>query len=171
MRRFYESLEQMFANATELKYGLARRLNAGAEDLFPNSHLQYRREPGVKCDGPTLVEIVGHAETCRKLIDEALAAEIPDPIRARITEDKRLFTYGERTVTYYDACTQAFELVRAGQKEEARHHYARAKRIAELLRQDVTSATLFMSAAIASPNAFAASGASHALEHLEKLLR
>jgi len=171
MRRFYESLEQMLANARELKYGLARRLDRGAEDLFPKSHLQYRREPGVKCDGPTLVEIVGHAETCRKLIDEALAAEIPDPVRARIAEDGRMFTYGERTVTYYDACAQAFQLGRAGGKEEARRHYDEAKRIAELLRKDVTSATLHVSAAIASPNALAASGAAGALEHLEKLLR
>ncbi|MBC8870024.1 MAG: S-layer protein [Planctomycetes bacterium] len=171
MRRFYESLEQMLANARELKYGLARRLDKGSENLFPNSHLQYRREPGVECEGPTLVEIVGHAETCRKLVDEAMAAEIPDPIKARIKEDERLFKYGERTVTYYDACAQAFELVRAGEKDEARRHYAEARRIAELLRKDVTSATLFVPAIIARPDAFAASGASRALEHLEKLLR
>ena len=46
MRRFYESLEQMLCNARELKYGLARRLERGDKDLFPNSHLRYRPRAG-----------------------------------------------------------------------------------------------------------------------------
>ena len=37
MRRFYESLEQMLSNVSELKYGLARRLDRGVADLFPDA--------------------------------------------------------------------------------------------------------------------------------------
>ena len=81
MRRFYESLERMFSNISELKCGtptrLARRLDAGQERLFVNAHLQFQREPGVVCDGPTLTEIVGYSADCRKLIDEAMKMELP----------------------------------------------------------------------------------------------
>ena len=61
MRRFYESLEQMLSNVEPLKgwsSNLASRLEAGDKDLFVEPHLRYRREPGVPCDAPTLVEMV-----------------------------------------------------------------------------------------------------------------
>jgi hypothetical protein len=63
MRRFYESLENMLCNVEALKGWSSRFLPAlsrGSKRFFPDSHLQYRREPGLKCDGPTLVEMVGH---------------------------------------------------------------------------------------------------------------
>ncbi|NQT16752.1 MAG: DUF4838 domain-containing protein, partial [Planctomycetes bacterium] len=102
MREFYETLEKMLSNVSELKYGLARRLNRGAKDLFTTSELRYDRTEGVECIGPTLLEIVDHAGSCRALLD--LAADLPDEIKARIGGDERMFTYGERTVGYYLEC-------------------------------------------------------------------
>jgi len=169
MRRFYESLEQMLSNVSELKYGLARRLDRGAEDLFPTPHLRYERAEGVECDAPTLVEIVEHAATCRALIDRASAGDLPETVRARIAEDERTFTYGERTVAYLHACVQAFQSGRAGRRDEGRRHLAEARRLAELLRRDTTSTTRSSSHANA-PNAFEATRATHALERLAKLL-
>ena len=169
MRRFYESLEHMFSNISELKCRLARRLEAGQERLFVNAHLQFQREPGVACDGPTLTEIVGSSGDCRKLIDEASKMDLDGRFRARIAEDERMFAYGERTIAYLYECVQAFELGRADRLDEARRHYAEAARIGELLRADTTSATLASSHANA-PDALVASGAAGALKRLEKLL-
>ncbi|MFW6107526.1 MAG: DUF4838 domain-containing protein [bacterium] len=169
MRRFYESLERMLCNVSELKYGLARRLNAGSKTLFPTDHLRLRRAEGATCTGPTLEEIAGHAVTCRTLIDQARGMPLPDRVRGRIAEDERLFAYGERTVLTYWECAQAFQLGRAGRKEEARKHLAEARRLADLLRAD-TASTKHSSAHANAPNAFAASRATRALAHLEKLL-
>jgi hypothetical protein len=169
MRRFYEALEKALCNVSELRYGLAARLDAAAPNLFPNSHLRFRREAGLKCDGPTLVEIVDHAKACRGLIDQALGGEMPERIRARIAEDERLFAYAERTVLYYFACAQAFQLARAGQREDAVRQYGEAQRLAELLRQDTASATLSSSHANA-PNGFVATRATRALAQLDRLL-
>jgi hypothetical protein len=169
MRDFYESLETMLCNVSRLKYGLARRLNAGSKTLFPNAHLRFERAEGVESDGPSLVEIVGHADACRTRIDQAAKADVPDRIAKRIAEDERLFTYGERTVRYYYACARAFRLARAGKRGEAQTHYAEAKRLADLLRTD-TASTQHSSSHANAPNAFAASRATGALGHIEKLL-
>ncbi|MGB2823680.1 MAG: DUF4838 domain-containing protein, partial [Phycisphaerae bacterium] len=104
MRAFHESLEAMFSNVTELKYGLALRLDRGEGELFPTPELRYERKEGGPCNGPTFLEIVAAGRTCRKLIDRALTARLP----ARIAEDERLFTYGERTIAYYHACILAW---------------------------------------------------------------
>ena len=77
MRRFYESLERMFSNVSELTNRLAQRLGTADKRLLASSHLQLRREPGVPCDGPTLTEIMGYSDECRKLIDEAMALPLP----------------------------------------------------------------------------------------------
>jgi len=169
MRAFYESLEQMLCNATELKYGLARRLDRGEKDLFPNAHLRYERRPGVPCDGPTLVEIVEHGRRCRQLLTEALAMTLPPPVKARIAEDEQCFTYGERTVGYYHACVRAFQEIRAGRPDAARPHYAEAQRLAELLRNDKVS-TQGSSSHANAEDAFVAARAIKAMEHLAKLL-
>lgn len=169
MRRFYESLERMSSNISELANRLARRLGAGEERLLASSHLQFERKPGVVCDGPTLTEIVGFSVECRKLIDEAAEMDLPPRLRARIAEDQRMFTYGERTVSYWYECVQAFQLARAGCRDEARRHYAEAVRLADLLRADTTSTTLASSHANA-PDAFRGTFASGALGHLERLL-
>jgi len=169
MRSFYESLEAMFSNVTELKYGLARRLERGAADLFPNTQLRYRREPGVTCDGPTLTEILDHGRQCRRLLEQAMAMQLPLRIQQRIAEDERNFTYGERTVAYYDACVQAFAEARAKRFDAARKHYAEAQRLADLLRADTISAKDSSSHASAA-DALAASLASGALKHIAKPL-
>jgi len=169
MRRFYESLEQMFANADELKYGLARRLNRGVEDLFPTAHLRYDRRPGVECKGPTLREMIDAGRCCRQLLTEALASDLPSRMKARIAEDEQCFLYGERTLDYYDACVQAFQQGRAGHRDVARRHYAEARRLAELLRRDRLSTQTASSHANAE-NALIASGAPDALKRLAALL-
>ncbi|HUT32223.1 MAG TPA: DUF4838 domain-containing protein [Planctomycetota bacterium] len=170
MRRFYESLEQMLCNVSQLKYGLAGRLNGGAKDLFPNSHLRLRREPGVTCDGPTLEEIAAAAKSCRELITEAAAgADLPDRIKARIAEDEQLYTYGERTVLYYWHCALAFAAARAGKPDAARPHLAEATRLADLLRAD-TASTRHSSSHANDANALTASRAAGALAHIRKLL-
>ena len=168
MRGFYESLEKMLSSVSELKYGLAGRLNGGAKELFPSAHLRLRREPGLKCDGPTLEEIVGQAKACRALIDQALA-RAEGRIKVRIAEDERLYTYGERTVLYYWECAEAFLLGRAGKTEEARGHLAEARHLADLLRQD-TASTKMSSSHANDANALSASRAAGALAQIEKLL-
>ena len=95
--------------------------------------------------------------------------QLPERIQARVAEDERMFTYGERTVRYFHECVQAFQLGRADRREEARRHYAEADRLADLLRQDTTSTTLSSSHANAA-DAFEATRATRALEHLAKLL-
>ena len=178
MRRFYESLETMLCNVSELKYGLARRLNAGSKTLFPNSILRMRRTEDVTCTGPTLEEIVGHARTCRGLFTQArtgvlAGVDVPgdplDRIAGRIMGEEPPFTYGERTVLYYWECAQAYQLARAGNKDEARKHHAEAKRLADLLKAD-TASVKHSSAHANDRNALTASRASGALSHLAKLL-
>jgi hypothetical protein len=168
MRQFYESLEKMLCNVSELKYGLARRLNAGSKDLFPTSHLRGDAKDKRDADGPTLAAIAQHARQCRALIAQVLEAVPAGAVRARIEEDERLFTYGERTVIYYQACAEAFRLARL-REDGARKHLAEAQRLAELLRQDTTS-TKFSSTHANESNAFSASRAMGALAHLATLL-
>jgi hypothetical protein len=169
MRAFYESLEQMLSNATELKYGLARRLQRGAVELFPNAQLRYRREPGAACDAPTLVEMIEHGRRCRQRLDEARAIAVPDRIRLRIAEDNREFTYADQTLAYYDACVQAFQSARAGRVAEARRQYAEARRVADLLRSD-TERTAHSSSHANACNTLDATLASGALDQLAKLV-
>jgi hypothetical protein len=142
MRRYYQSLEKMLCNAELLKGwhpGLAARLDGGKRPLFPTSHLQYRRQPGLRCDGPTLVEMVAAGDECRRLITEATAMELPERVKTRLAEDERLLTYAQRTLRYYDQCVQTYQLAWAGNKDEARRHYDEARQIAELLQQDTSS--------------------------------
>jgi hypothetical protein len=172
MRRYCQSLEKMLGNAELLKGwhpGLAARLEDGKKPLFSSSHLQYRREPGLHCDGPTLLEMVAAGDQCRKLITEAMANDLPERVNARLAEDERAFTYAERTLRYYDQCVQAFELAWAGKKDLARPHYDEARRIAELLRRDTSSMAhcYTESYQLDGLNSTCAAGA---LDRLEKLL-
>jgi len=174
MRRFYESLETMLANVTKLKYDLARRLDRGSKDLFPTPELRYERADGIVCNGPTLREMLDHAAVCRRLITRAATGRgqvppLPERIRARIAEDERLFTYGERTLQYYDACVQAWRAIRAKQTDAARKHVAEAARLADLLRRDTTS-TKHSSSHANAANAFDATRATRAIAHLQRAL-
>jgi hypothetical protein len=172
MRRYYESLETMLSNAEMLKGwhpGLASRLEAGKSPLFPDSHLQYRREPGMKCDAPTMTEMIAAAETCRSLIDRARAMDSTERIQARLAEDERTFAYAERTLRYLDQCAQAYQLAWAGKKAEARKHYEEARRVAELLRKDTWSTSHCYTETF-ELNGFSATCATAALDRLAKLL-
>ncbi|MEA3366814.1 MAG: DUF4838 domain-containing protein [Planctomycetota bacterium] len=169
MRAFYESLETMLASVTKVKYDLARRLDRGDKDLFPAPELRYRREQGLTCNGPTLLEMIEAGRRCRAAIDKALAMDLPDRVRARIAEDERLFAYGERTLGYYDACVRGWQGVRAGNANEARRHVAEAQRLADLLKQD-TGSTKHSSSHANAANAFEASRATHAIDRLRRAL-
>ncbi|NLF09632.1 MAG: DUF4838 domain-containing protein [Pirellulaceae bacterium] len=177
MRRYYDSLEKMLCNIQLLKGwspSLCTRLDRGQKPLFPSPHLRYRRRPGVKCIGPTFVEILNHCRQCRRLIDEATARELPERIEKRLAEDERLFTYAERTLQYYDACVQAYESAWSGKKEEARRHYDEARRVAELLRRDewpvAPGYTHHDVGEQIEQNAFTATNATQALERISQLL-
>jgi hypothetical protein len=169
MRSFYESLESMLSNATLLKYTLAGQLTKGAEDLFPHPHLRYQREPGRTCQAPTLVEIGDCSVRCRKLIDQVRGRELPPRIMQRVEEDAENFQYSERTIAYYIECVRAFQLARAGHRDEARLHYDEARRVANLLRNDTESVKYSSSHANAA-DALDATGAAKALDHLAELL-
>ena len=169
MRRFYGTLEKMLCNVSELKYGLARRLGKGSNKLFANSHLQYEKRTAETNDGPDLVELLDYAKQCRATIGQVLASALPPRVAARVTEDEQLFTYGERTLQYYDACARSFFAIRKDKKDEARKALAEAKSVADLLREDTTS-TKLSSAHGNSANAFAATYAAGALAVLQDLL-
>jgi hypothetical protein len=169
MRRFYESLEVMLSNVSELKYGLARRLDSGAENLFPSSHMQYEKREYSDNDGIDFVEMLDACKRCRALIDEALKKELPPRVRARVEEDERLFTYGERTLEFFDAQCRAYLAARKGEKQQARAAYKEAQDLAALLKADETS-TKFSSSHANARNALAASYAAGGLTHLEELI-
>ena len=70
---------------------------------------------------------------------------------------------------YLHACVDAFRLARANQRDEARHRFAEAKRLAELLAKDSVS-TSEAGRDGSAPDAFVATYATGALEHLSKML-
>lgn len=174
MSSCYAALESMLSSVNELKAGsgndgLRGRLDLATADLFPTPHLRYRREPGVACEGPTWLEIVAASKTARALLDRALAMPLEQCFHDRLAEDQRTFVYAERTIGYYHACVEAFRLARSGQLSEARSWYRKAQEIAAMLRADTESvAHTFTPTEI--PNAFAATRATKALEHIERLL-
>ncbi|MBN1393437.1 MAG: DUF4838 domain-containing protein [Pirellulales bacterium] len=177
MRGYYKSLETMLANIQLLKGwspSLCTRLDRGQKPLFPDPHMRYRREPGVKCDGPTFLEMLDHCRQCRELIDEARTMDLPERIEKRLAEDERIFAYAEQTLRYYDACVRAYHAAWAGEKSEARRHYEEAKRVADLLRRDSWSVAPGIThhdiEERMEQNAFTATNAVRALTHLAKLL-
>jgi hypothetical protein len=113
--------------------------------------------------------MVEHGRQCRRCLEEAQSQSLLQRYRERIAEDERSLTYAQRTLDYYDECVQAFQLARAGQRDAARRHYLDAVRLAGLLRQDTRSAATSSSHANAA-DAFAATLATGALEHLARLL-
>ncbi|GEM_PF-973541 len=169
MREFYESLEAMLSNVSELKYNLGRRLGRGEADLFPDRHLQYEKTAFSADDGPDLVEILESARRCRRLIDQAAKLEAPKDVWRRIVEDERVFRYAERTVFFYDAlCRTTFHFA-SGRKGAARAALWTARDLALLLQSDTLS-TKFSSSHANAPDALEASYAAPALERLGKEL-
>lgn len=169
MRQFYECLEKMMCNVSELKYGLARRLNAGAKDLFPSPHLRYDHTDKREKIGPTFMEILEWKRRCREIINRALLMALPQRIKLRIKEDERLFTYAERTLEFYDALCRAYFAAQAKDTVGAQKAFDEAKLLAELLKSDTTSARFSSSHANAN-NALEASFAAGALDILKRLI-
>ncbi len=169
MREFYENLETMLANASELKYGLASRLASGEAELFPSQHLQYEKKSFPRDDGPDLVEILEAARACRRLLKEARRLSLPAEILNRLQEDERTFTYAERTIFFYDALCRASFALASGRKEEARASLWSARDLALLLRSD-TQSTKFSSSHANATDALEASFAAPALERLTSTL-
>ncbi|MCX7049037.1 MAG: DUF4838 domain-containing protein [Candidatus Sumerlaeota bacterium] len=169
MRDFYRNLEAMLSNVSELKYGLARRLQTGAKDLYTTSHLRYENKSGANSDGPSMVEILASAARCREILDGVQKTQLPDRIAQRVAEDERLFTYGERTVKFYDALSRAYFGLRAGKGDDAAKAFHEAEALAVLLKAD-TASTQCSATHATAPDALDASRAAGALTILKKLL-
>jgi dienelactone hydrolase len=169
MRRFYENLETMLSNVSELKYGLARRLERGDAELFPPQHLKYEKSGFETDDGPDLLEILESARQCRHLIDEAMKMALPDEVAQRIAADERTFRYAERTVFFYDALCRAHLALAARREDEARAAVESARKLAGLLQADTVS-TKFSSSHANASDALEASYAVPALLGFEQEL-
>ena len=169
MRGFYESLETMLANVSELKYTLAPRLAKGEAELFPHPHLQYQKTVSSSDDGPDFIEIVEAARTCRRLIDEALELPLPEEIARRIREDERVFRYAERTIFFYDALCRASFAFSSRSLDRARAALWAGRDLSLLLKSDTIS-TKFSSSHANAPDALEASLAAPALERLANQL-
>ena len=169
MREFYLSLETMLCNASELKYRLAPRLSRGVEDLFPNPTLRYKPNPDEEGSGPSMLEIIAAADRCRAIIDKVLEGDLPDRIRGRVKEDEYMFTYGERTVRFYDALARAYFAARDHRREDAREAFQEAQDLANLLEQETEACQNSSSHANAS-NGLEASRAGGALATLTSIL-
>jgi len=161
MRAFYESLETMLANVTELKYGLCGRLSRGDGNLFPSDHMPYARQDDEK--GPSFAEILDASGACRRILGSVMTrSDLAQRVAERVAEDERLFAYGERTIAFYDALTRGYLAAREERADDARAAYAEAKELAELLKADTVSPTMSSSHASA-PDALDASRAGAAL--------
>ncbi len=170
MHEFYNNLEIMLANCTDLKYGLASRLSRGDEELFPYPTLQYAPNHNDPGHGPSMVEILNAAKQCRNIIDNVLAqGNMPSRIRARIEEDEHMFTYGEQTILFYDALVQAYFAYRNNDLKAARVAYDKAIKIGDVLREE-TEATSYSSSHANASNAFLASLAGSATATLMMLI-
>jgi len=165
MRQFYEGLEAMLSNVSELKYNLGRRLGKGEPELFPDHHLQYEKTSFASDDGPDLVEILDSAKKCRHLINEAASIDLPEEAALRIAEDERAFCYAERTVFFYDTLCRATFGIASGRISEARAALWTARDLALLLKSDTVS-TKFSSSHANAADALEASYAAPALERL-----
>jgi len=169
VRAFYASLEQMLSNCSELKYGLSRRLDRGADDLFPTPILKYEKSESDTDDGPDLLEILDYAAKCRAILDEVAAMALPERIASRVAEDEMIFTYGERTIKFFDALCRTYFLVREDNREQAVAAFREAQELADLLKADTVSTQNSSSHANAT-DALAASYASGALAILPGML-
>jgi hypothetical protein len=169
MRRFYESLERLFCNVTELKCGLARRLGSGAAELFPSSQMKYAATTFPKDDGVDMEEMLASAVLCRQSLTATRQAGLPERIAGRIAEDERLFVYGERTLHFYDALCRSYAAQRAERTDESRAALAEARALAAQLQADTVSTSTSSSHANAR-DALEASFAANALKILDRRL-
>ena len=119
--------------------------------------------------GPSLSDSLAYAARCRAIIDEVLASELPDRIRARVEEDERLFTYGETTLKFFDALARSYFGIRGGDMKRAHEAFEQARALANELKADAASTKHASSHANAS-NALVASYASGAIGRLAQLL-
>jgi len=169
MKSFYEHLEPMLCNVSEIKYGLAKRLDKGASALFTDPHLLEEPRDHVVDRGPSWKEILEHRLLCREALAGALAREIPDRIRLRIEEDERLFAYGERTLLFYDAAIRVLQALREDRIEDAMAVRKELMELADLLRED-TSSTRYSSSHANAVNALDATGSLGIFSLLEDAL-
>jgi Domain of unknown function (DUF4838) len=167
MRAFYESLETMLSNCTALKYRLPGRLSNGKRPIFDGGYLTL--EPGEGQIGPSWREIIAAKVQCRTILDEVMAMSLPERMAGRVAEDEGMFTYGERTIDFYDALARAYDALDSGEPDDARKALGEAKKLAALLEADTTSSTLSSSHAIAT-NALVASRAGAGIATLQDIL-
>jgi hypothetical protein len=159
-----------FYAGRELKYGLARRLGSGDEELFPDNHLKYEAAAFETDDGPDLQEMLSSIEPCRAILTHVMGTSLPERVASRIKEDEQGFTYAERTLRFYDALCRAYAAAHSGNGPEGRAALADAQALAGLLKAD-TRSTQFSSSHANAPDALAASFAEPALKRIEELLQ
>jgi hypothetical protein len=167
MRRFYETLETAMAHMPILKAGAVYHLGKGRAAL-DGLGIAWNANAEDHHVGPTMVEAIDACRRARQAIDRAGRLDLEPRIAARIAEDSRRFTYGERTLGYYVACMEAFEALADGDRPEARRHEKVASRLAEQLRNDTT--TTRYSAHANAPNALEASRAPEAARNIRRRL-
>ncbi len=148
MRVFYEALGRAMNNATEVRYGLQNRLNAGAEELFPGPHLTPEIWEQMMTD---LAEARMRLEAV-----EGGPIALPDRVRARIDEDERLFTYAETMTRFYDRVLAAQRALAQENEAAARAAFEEARPLAAALEAD-THNVRFGSSHVNAENGLAAS--------------
>jgi len=138
MRSFYEKLETMMSNVTWLKYqtAVSMRDGLGADKRFVHSHLGYNKS----VDGaPCLLDMRKTGYKCRKLIDKALRQNLSEPVRKRIVEDERMFSYGEKTLEFYDLAEQTFRAIEANKLKKAKTVLKYLETLANIMEKDTDS--------------------------------
>ena len=168
MRAFYESLETMLCNCRDLKYSLPPRLENGVRPIFTGDYLKL--EPTDGQVAPSWRETLDAKTRCRAILEEVKSSKLPKDVAARVAEDDAMFTYGERTLEFYDALTRAYYAVDDGRTDEAKRAYADAERLAAMLEADTVSTMDYVSPASNSPNALHASRAAAGLDVLYDLI-
>jgi Domain of unknown function (DUF4838)/Glycosyl hydrolase family 67 N-terminus len=168
MRAFYESLETMLCNCRDLKYTLPPRLENGQRPIFNGRYLILEPEEGQVA--PSWRETLAAKAECRAILDEVQAMALSEHAVARVAEDEGMFTYGEKTLEFYDAMTCAYNALDDGNMDVARKAYGESRELAAVLEADTVSTMDFVSPASDSPNALHASRAAAGLEVLYDLI-
>lgn len=136
MREVYAELEFALSNIKQLRYWhhLPERIIDREFPLFHTEHFQLEETSREVNDGVDLAESVAAFQRLRPIMDEVLAAELPDAVRARVEIDDQTIRYGENTVYFYDAVARAMIAEEAEDLDLARTEYWRSIGFARALK-------------------------------------
>lgn len=139
MRRFYDELEQAYANMTawrnwEEHVTVNRRLLAWdgqtrpKESIFATRHLQ---PTGGLAIGPQAS--LRHFERAGRALKRARAMKVAPAVRRRLAEDARAFRYGDESFRFYWAMARLHDAEWQGRKAEVRSAWREVAALAESL--------------------------------------